>query len=327
MQALDLNLLVALDALLQEASVTAAARRLGLSVPATSHALARLREQMGDPILVRAGRGMVRTPRAEALQPQVRALVAEARAALAPQRPFVAAELERTFAVIASDYVLTILGAEADRIWRAESPGVALRVLPNTTEDAQQLRDGQADLAVGIYGELPPEMRTRQLLTDRFVCVVRNQHPSLGRRWDLQAFVAWPHIQIAPRGRPGGYIDDVLAERGLSRQVARAVPYFGAALQLVAQTDYVLVVSERLARLFAPQLGLQLLEVPLPLRPYALALVWHPRHDGDPAHRYVREVLVRAANACAAERHAEPRVRLDPTDPTAGGVPRRRAAR
>ena len=324
MQSYDLGLLVSLDALLQEGSVTGAAKRVGLSTPAMSHALARMRERLGDPLLVRAGRGMLLTPRALALKPQVHQVVADARRALEPVRPFVARDLARTFVVHATDYVLTVLGAACDRILREESPKVCVRFVPNTQDDSAMLRDQGSDLAVGIYGDLPPEMRTRQLLTDRFVCVVRDEHPSLASRWDLEAFVAWPHIQIAPRGRPGGYIDDVLAERGMARNVARAVPYFGAALQLVAQTDYVLVVSERLARLFAPQLGLQLREVPLPLRPYALALVWHPRHDGDPAHRYVRDGLVRAATACAAERHPSPRVRLDPTDPTAGGGPRRR---
>lgn len=329
MESMDLSLLVPLDALLQEGSVSGAARRVGLSTPAMSHALARLRARLGDPVLVRAGRGMVRTPRAERLRAQVHALVAEARRALTPERAFVAAELDRTFVVHATDYVLAVLGLALDGRLRAAAPGVSLRFVPNGPDDAARLRDGGSDLAVGIYGDLPQEMRTRPLLTDRFVCVVRRDHPEVGRRLTLEQLVRLQHVQVAPRGKPGGYLDDVLRERGLARRVARAVPWFGTALQLVAGTDYALVVSERIARLLGPGLGLRLLEVPLDLRPYALSLVWHPRLDGDAGHRFLREQLVLAAQETAGDQHPGARRRLDASDPTSGQGrrrPRRRPA-
>jgi len=324
MESIDLGILVSLDALLQEGSVTGAARRVGLSTPAMSHALARIRERLGDPILVRSGRGMLLTPRALALKPQVHSVVTDARRTLEPERPFVASELSRTFVVHATDYVLTILGTTVDRILREEAPKVCVRFVPNTPDDPALLRDQGSDLAVGIYGELPQEMRNRQLLTDRFVCVVRREHPATGKRFTLDQFVSLPHIQVAPRGKPGGYLDDVLRERGLSRTVARAVPYFVTALQLAAEMDYVLTISERLAKRFAEPLSLTLLEVPVKLRPYALSLVWHPRMDGDPAHRFLREVFLRAAREAAGDRHEEPRTRLDPTDPTSGQTRKRR---
>ena len=324
MDSTDMGLLVALDALLQEGSVTRAARRVGLSTPAMSHALARIRERLGDPILVRSGRGMLLTPRALALKAQVHGVVTEARRALEPERPFVAAELSRTVVVHATDYVLTILGAAVDRILRAEAPKVCIRFVPNTPDDAALLRDQGSDLAVGIYGDLPQEMRVRQLLTDRFVCVVRRGHPAAKRRLSLEQFVTLPHLQVAPRGKPGGYIDDVLREQGLSRTVARAVPYFVTALQLAAATDYLLTISERIARLYSEPLGLTLLEVPLELRPYALSLVWHPRLDADAGHHFLREVFLRAAAEAASDRHAGPRTRLDATDPTSGQTRRRR---
>lgn len=185
------------------------------------------------------------------------------------------------------------------------------------------LRDQGSDLAVGIYGDLPQEMRTRQLLTDRFVCVVRREHPLATKRMSLERFVEMDHVQIAPRGRPGGYLDDVLRERGLSRNVARAVPYFLTALQLVAETDYVLTVSERIARRYEATLRLAVLETPVRLRPYALSLVWHPRVDADAGHRFMREVFLRAAKAVASERHDTPRTRLDASDPTSGQRRRR----
>lgn len=323
MESSDLAMLLSLDALLQEGSVTGAAKRVGLSTPAMSHALARIRERLGDPVLVRAGRGMVLTPRAEALKPSVNAVVEQARRALEPERPFSPAELDRGFVVHASDYVLTVLGTEVDRALRSESPRLALRYVPNALDDAAQLRAGGSDLAVGIYGELPPEMRSRQLLTDRFVCVHRRAHPGVGKRLTLERFLSLSHVQIAPRGSPGGYVDDVLRQKGHTRRVLRAVPYFRAALELVAQTDDLLTVSERIARRLAPALGLEIHEVPLPLRPYALSLVWHPRHDADPGHRFLREVFVRAAQRAAGDQHPAARRRLDPSDPTSGQRRRR----
>ncbi|MCA9678318.1 MAG: LysR family transcriptional regulator, partial [Myxococcales bacterium] len=274
MEPSDFALLATLDALLQEGSVTGAARRVGLSTPAMSHALARIRDRLGDPVLVRAGRGMVLTPRAEDLKPRVHTVVEQARQALAPVRPLVPAELDRGFVVHATDHVLAVLGVALDAIVTAEAPGVAVRFVPNTPDDATALRDGGADLAVGIYGELPPEMRTRPLLTDRFVCVVRADHPGVGARLTLAQYVAMGHVQVAPRGQPGGYVDDVLAARGRSRRVVRAVPYFLTALHLVARTDHVLTVSERVARAMAAPLGLRVLEPPLALAPYQLSLVW-----------------------------------------------------
>lgn len=318
MEPSDLSLLATLDALLQEGSVTQAARRLGLSTPGMSHALARVRELMGDPILVRAGRSMVLTPRAEALRPKVRSLVEEAAQMLQPERPFSAKELRRTFLIHTSDYVLTLLGSELDERVRAEAPHVSLRFAPVTVDDSASLREGSADLAIGIYGELPPEVRTRLLVTDRFVCIVRKDHPTVKQRLSLEQFLALEHVQVAPRGKPGGYIDDVLAELGHERRVARAVPYFMTGLTMVARTDYVLTLSERLARLMAPQLGLRILEPPLSLRPYALQLVWHPRMDGDEGHRWLRDVLLRVAHEVAGDVHADARTRLDPTDPTSG---------
>lgn len=331
MDTLDLNLLVTLDALLAEGSVTRAAARMGLSPPAMSHALARIREQLGDPILVRAGREMVLTPRALELQPRLRALIDEARVLLLPSRAFDPAALDRDFRIHATDHILTVLGPALDELARDQAPRVTLRFLPTAPDDAQRLREGHIDLAVGIYGELPPELRTRHLMTDRFVCVVRADHPILrdlgkaprrGPRRDpeeapsqpltLERFVAMEHIQIAPRGVPGGYLDDLLAERGLKRRVARAVPYFLAALLLTAETDYILTVSARVAKKVAPRLGLRLLEPPLLLQPYALSLLWHPRMDGDLGHRWLRELLIRAVAVAAPDVDPAPRTRLDP---------------
>jgi DNA-binding transcriptional LysR family regulator len=308
---IDLNLLVTLDALLQEGSVTRAAKRVGLSTPAMSHALARLREQTGDPVLVRAGREMVLTPRAEELRARVRTLVNEARGVLSPERQFSKATLERTFVVHATDHTVTVLGTALDRLLADEAPGVGLRFLPTSSEDAAALERGTIDLAIGIYGDISASLRTRQLFTDRFVCLVREGHPKVGAKLNIAEYVALPHVQVAPRGQPGGYVDDVLAERGYSRRVVRTVPYFVAGMLLVAETDYLLTISERVARVLGPRLGLRILPPPLPLKPYALSLLWHPRHDGDPAHRFLRETFVKAAAQAAPEVHQGAQLRLN----------------
>ncbi|MCK6519639.1 LysR family transcriptional regulator, partial [Myxococcota bacterium] len=245
METTDLSQLVALDALLQEGSVTGAARRLGLSVPAMSHALARLRDRMGDPLLVRAGRKMVLTPRAEGLRAQARDAVTVAARVFERPAVFDPRRLQRTFALSVTDYVLVMLGPGLEERLGERAPELNLRFVPNAVDDAERLRRGETDLAIGIYGELPPELKTRPLITDRHVCVVREDHPVALGRFTLNELVALDHVQIAPRGQPGGYIDELLAERGLSRRVARAVPYFQVALAMIPGTDQALIISER----------------------------------------------------------------------------------
>ncbi|MFN3199931.1 MAG: LysR family transcriptional regulator [Bradymonadia bacterium] len=318
MTSTDLTGLNTLHALLEEESVSGAARRLGLSTPAVSHALAKLRARLDDPLLVRAGRRMVLTPRAVALKPRVRQAIATAALVFDPETPFSPATLEHTFTVSATDYVLLVFGGALDAALQAEAPGLNLRIVPNVVDDAARLRAGETDLAIGIYGDLPPELKIRPIITDRFVCVVRQGHPLLGEALTVEAYAALEHVQVAPRGRPGGYLDECLAELGLSRRVARAVPYFQSALELTARSDRILTVSERIARRLGPGLALEILEPPLPLEPFALSMIWHPRHDADPGHRWLRAQLAHVTGSMGGMAHAEPRRRLSRSDPTTG---------
>jgi DNA-binding transcriptional LysR family regulator len=291
-----------------------------LSAAATSHALARIRERLGDPILVRAGRQMVRTPRAEQLRPLVRSLVEDAARVLGAAVPFSSRALTRSFTVFTTDHVLLVLGPIIDRILRVEAPGVSLRFLPSVVEDWIPLRDGAADLSVCILGHFPAEFRTRRLFTDRFVCVARRDHPGLGRRLTLDRYLALDHVVVAPLGLPSA-VDRILAERKLERRVRRSVPFFMTGLWMASTSDAVLTVSDRAAAALAPTFGLRIVEPPLPLPSYALHLLWHPRLENEPANQWLRDVFVRAAREAAPDGAGDTgRAAVRPTRP------RRRAA-
>ncbi len=317
---LDLNLLETFDALLQEQSVSRAAKRVGLSTPAMSHALARLRVTLGDEVLVRAGRDMVPTQRALALKADVHIALAKARAVLSRQAHFDPRVLEQEFKINATDHVVTVLGSALDTLAAKQAPGVLLRFLPTAPDDAALLREGAIDLAVGIYADLPPELRTRVLFTDRFVTVLRKGHPASKGRLDLETFLSLDHLQVAPRGKPGGYLDTLLAARGKQRRVTRAVPYFLSALQLVSESDAVLTISERMARRLEGALGLVVTETPLPLKPYALSLLWHPRQDSSPEHTWLRQLFVSAAHKAAPGFHAGAKTRVGTSRRTKSNV-------
>ncbi len=287
-------MLLILDVLLQEGSVTRAAKRLGLSVAATSHALARIRRKLKDPVLVRAGRKMVLTPRANQLRPRVRQLVEESRSVFESGEGFSPRELSRRFTIYTTDHVLLVLGPVLDRIVRAEAPGVSLRFLPSSEEDWVPLRDGAGDVAVCILGHFPSEFHTRALFTDRFVCVVRQDHPRVGDKLTLDEYLALEHIVVSPLGRPS-QVDAVLAERGRQRRIQRVVPFFVSGLLMAAATDYVLTVSYRAAAALAGRLALRTVEPPISLPTYDLNLLWHPRVDNEPANQWLRAAFVRAA--------------------------------
>jgi DNA-binding transcriptional LysR family regulator len=291
----DLNLLAVLDAILQTRSVSRAAEQVGITKPAMSHALARLREQIGDPVLVRAGQEWHLSERALALRDRVRELAEGAREVLDGERTFEPATSTREIRVHATDHVLALLGGGLGAMLATEAPHCSLRFLPMQTDDASPLRGGLVDLAIGVFPQLPPEFRTQALFQERFACVVRSGHPRVNDKISLATFLASEHVLVAPRGKAGSTVDDALAERGLSRKVTRFVPYFVVALDLVSKTDCVLTVSERLAKAYRERFDLQVLKPPIPLPTYTISQVWHPRVDADPSHRWFRRLVARAA--------------------------------
>lgn len=302
LQDIDLNLVVTLDALLEEQSVSKAAARLGLSTPAVSHALSRLRTTLNDPVLVRAGRTMVPSPRALQLRARVRSIVIEIEAVFQPGEAFVAARSSRRFRLLASDYVIGVLGRVLDELVTRQAPGVVLEFMPNTTADPDAIRDGTADLAIGVYDRLHPEIRIQKLFAEELVAMVREGHPTVHKRMSLQQYVGLSHIQVAPRGRPGGVIDDTLAKHGLRRSVVRRVPYFVSALVLVATSDHVVTLPRRLAMTHAERFHLRVLGLPISVSPYAVSQIWHPRHQGDEGLQWLRSCVVEASGATKPKR-------------------------
>jgi DNA-binding transcriptional LysR family regulator len=288
-QPIDLNLLIALDALLQEGSVTGAARRMNLSAPAMSRTLTRIREAVGDPILVRAGRKLVPTPHALALQGRVHEAVEQASGLLRPDTPLEPSTLARVFTLRTSDAMAGVLAEPLTRLFQQEAPRVVTRFVPEGEEDVGALRDGQVDLDLGVIGPMGPEVRIQALFQDRFIAVVRRGHPILRGRFSLKRLVEYPHLSVSRRGKLRGPLDEALEKAGLTRTVALAVPSAFAALAVVANSDMITAVTEQFSEHFRDAFGLALMTLPIPLPPITISQAWHPRFDADAGHRWLRE--------------------------------------
>lgn len=288
MQRPDLNLLFTLDVLLAEGSVAGAARRLRLSPSAMSRALARLRETTGDPLLVRAGRGLVPSPRAQELREQVSQLVQDAEAALRPTRKLQLKRLSRTFTLRTSDGFVERFGPALIARVGEQAPGVRLRFMQKLDRSSSLLRDGVVDLETGVVGDATgPEVRVQALFRDRFVGVVRRGH-ALAAAGELTParYAAGRHVLVSRRSLDKGPIDEALAALGLARDVVAVVGGFGAALALARASDLIASVPERHTETL--RAGLRSFALPLPLPPITVSMLWHPRMDGDAAHRWLR---------------------------------------
>jgi DNA-binding transcriptional LysR family regulator len=293
----DLNLLYTLDVLLAEGSVARAARRLHLSPSAMSRALARLREATGDPLLVRAGRGLVASPRALELRDGVGQLVHDAQAALRPANKLDLGQLDRTFTLRSSEGFVENFGARLLSRVAKEAPGVRLHFLHKLDKDSGPLRDGTVDLETGVVDKaISPEVRAQALFSDRYIGVVRAGHPLSKVEVTPSLYAAAAHVHVSRRDNDEGPIDDALARIGLKREIATTVGGFSAALALARASDLVATVHERhTGILFA---GMFSFALPLPVAQFTVSLLWHPRLDGDPAHRWLRGCV---RDACAGQ--------------------------
>jgi DNA-binding transcriptional LysR family regulator len=286
----DLNLLHILDILLSEVSVARAARRLGLSPSAMSRALARLRAVTGDQLLVRAGRGLVPTPRAEAMREKVRLLVEDARILLRPTEGLDLATLKRSFTLRTSDGFTETFGPSLIRRVMSEAPGVDLRFVRKLDKESRGLRDGTVDLETGVVaGSISPEIRSQALFSDRYIGAIRSGHPLAGTHVTPAQYASWGHVVASRQGLDLGGIDERLRALGLSRRITTSVDGFTAALALASQSDLIATVPARHTQ--GVRAGMQEFAIPLALEDFTISLLWHPRLDGDPAHRWLRAIV------------------------------------
>ena len=299
----DLNLLVTLDVLLDEGSVAGAARRLRLSPSAMSRALARLREVTGDPLLVRAGRGLVPTPRAVELRTQVGTLVEGANAVLRPAAKLDLATLERRFTLRTSEGFVETFGPRLLAAIAGQAPGVVLRFITKSDKGSAPLREGEVDVETGVVDEdTAPELRAVPIFEDRWIGAVRAGHPLAAGPVTADSYGAANHVVVVRRGLHSADIDDAAAAAGLTRRVATIVNGFASALALARETDLVATVPERHTE--GLRRGMHAFALPFAMAPFAVSMLWHPRMDGDLAHRWLRGVV---KGACASSRSAAPR--------------------
>ena len=283
----DLNLLVTLDALLAEGSVARAARRLRLSPSAMSRALARLRKTTGDPLLVRAGRGLVATPRALELRERVAHLVQDSEAVLRPAEKLDLKTIVRTFTIRSTDGFVENFGPRLIARVEKDAPGVRLRFMQKPDKDSTPLREGIVDLEIGVVGQATgPEMMAQALSRDRFIGVARRNHPLSKGKITPQRYAAGRHIAVSRRGLDKGPIDEALKPLGLERHVVVIVGAFSTALSLARATDLIANVPER----HTGNLRAGMFSFPLPVSTpeITVSMLWHPRLDADPAHRWLR---------------------------------------
>lgn len=287
----DFNLLITLDAVLAEGSVVRAAQRLRLSPSAMSRALARLRETTGDPLLVRAGRGLVPTPRALELRDKVSQLVQDTQAVLRPVEASNLNSLVQTFTLRTSEGFVENFGAEIIARVQKEAPSIRLCFLLKPNKESTSLRDGTVDLETGVIETTTsPELRTRALFRDRFVGVVRFGHPLAMSEVTLDCYAAGRHICISRQGVAKDKIEEALRPIAVTRDIVTIVGGFSTALALARSSDLIASVPERHTGNL--RVGMHTFQLPFTTPVITVSMLWHPRMDADPVHRWLRGIVL-----------------------------------
>jgi DNA-binding transcriptional LysR family regulator len=307
LRTLDLNLLKVFDVVMSERSLTRAAHQLALTQPAVSNALRRLREALGDDLLVRQGRTLEPTPRAQELWPAVRGALQQLQASLLPGT-FTPASANTTFVLTMADATAAELMPGLLAVMTREAPGVSMRVLPLTTRDPRRLLDdGQADLAIGYFPAVSPDLAARSLAGDPvtfkhhrlfegdYVCVMRKGHPLAGRPLTLERYCAARHLLVSFSGRAFGFVDGALASLGRSRRVVLTVNQFFIAGKVVASSDLLTVLPRHFVKVTGIAEQLVVRELPFATAPIQVDALWHLRHDGDSGHAWLRSQVAQLA--------------------------------
>ena len=294
----DLNLLSAFEALFAERSVTRAARRMGIGQPGMSDALRRLRALFGDELFVRAAGGMQPTPRARAIALEIGPLLVRMRAVMGEHVAFKAADSAKSFVVAATDYTAAILAPPLVEAMRSQAPNIDLQIVEYSKDAVGGMLDrGEVDLAVGVFPEPPQNLVKSKLFDERFVGVIRADHPALRNGTvALDAFVELPHALVSVRRDARGAVDAALAARGLRRRIALVLPYMLLLPKILGTSDLVAVLPERAAHL-ARDSGLQIFKLPIRMEPWAVEMLWSPAARTDKATAWLRSLVVRTAKS------------------------------
>ncbi len=297
LQSVDTHLVVALHALLQEKSVTRAARRVGVTQPSMSHALSRLRAHFGDPLLVQVGRQMTLSARARDLTPRAAEAVERLEQVFRPVERFDPGRSRRTFRLVATDNLELLVLPPLTRLLAAEAPHVNLRCRNIPADFAELLRRGELDAKLGRGGPVPDGCRSTLLVAEQLVCVMRRGHPASRKALTAARYAACEHLMVSPHGEDHSVIDRELAARGLHRRVTLTVSHFLVAPFILSGSDLLLTVSARVAGALARKLDLVVRPCPVEIKGYTLTLVWPERSEGDEGHRWLRGAIERAV-AC-----------------------------
>lgn len=289
----DLNLLVSLNCLIEECSVAGAARRMNLSAPAMSRTLARIREVMEDPILVRSQRGMIPTPKALQIQEQVRGIVELAQGFFVQSQGFDLSTMSRTFSIRANDVFVGAYGVKLAEILNEQAPNSVLRFVAESDLEVDPLNAGSIDLVIGSSRKFGADIKVQNLFSCPFVGIARVDHPIFDEEINPERFASFDHISVSRRGRSQGPIDVALAELSLTRRVSYIIPTFHAALFALSDSDLVLPVMPVPMLERVSQLGLKLrtFTLPIPTTSVMIVQAWHPRLEHDEAHRWLRRTL------------------------------------
>lgn len=292
LQAFDLNLLKTFSSLMDTNSVSATAKHLSLTQPAVSNALARLRKQLDDPLLVRTKRGMEPTPKALALREPVKDALRQLEIAILPSEEFDYGHSDRRFTIAAPDFIaVSLLGQLLPR-WKRRAPKLSLRV-SHLSPDAPnlQLEAGELDLAIGRFFEMPARLNRKPLQRDRLVCLLAKTHPHRRSAISLDEFLALQHVWVSNSGRRG-MVDRWLEEQGRSRKLVAVMSSYASGAMLVAKSDYGLVVAARYAEHFASQLNLRCVELEFDPGGFSIDMLWHPFRESDQGHRWLRQEIL-----------------------------------
>jgi len=292
----DLNLLVVLGTLLETRSVTRTAERLGMSQPAVSRALGKLRRIFNDTLMVKSARGMTPTVRAEAMVEPLAGILRGIEDFLVEPH-FDPASSDRVFRIATTDYgALAVLPYLVPRFAR-EAPGGSIEIVPFSRDVFRSLAEGQVDMLLYSDNPVPGSFRTRDLFQETFTSLVRREHPVMdgrdpGDEVSLESFAAWAHVLVSLFGGPTGPVDLALAEHGLKRRIALWVPYFATAAVITAASDLIVTMPSRVAQQLGPRLGLVELKTPPLAKPYGYRLLWHERTHCDLGAAWLRRLVI-----------------------------------